>query len=138
MLRFIGHAGVRMTEREMTVDDDGFFVFTEHHAEECGCSMPAGLLLTPEGVEQLAIIGDGGATLGHAVEVLAGLDPDTRVVLGGELGAVDMEQTIVECLLDQLSQLALVEPSRRLDAETYGESLALWLGRWDTWDSIAP
>lgn len=120
------------------MDDDGFFVFTEHHAEECGCSMPAGLLLTPEGVEQLAIIGDGGTTLGHAVEVLAGLDPDTRVVLGGELGAVDMEQTIVECLLDQLSQLALVEPSRLLDAETYGESLALWLGRWGTWDSIAP
>lgn len=138
MLRVIGHAGVRMTEREMTVDDDGFFVFTEHHAEECGCSMPAGLLLTPEGVEQLAIIGDGGTTLGHAVEVLAGLDPAMRVVLGGGLGAVDMVQTVAGCLLDQLARLALVEPSRLLDAETYGEALALWLGRWDTWDSIAP
>lgn len=110
------------------MEDNAWLVYSEHHPDECGCSVAAGHLLTDSGIEPLVLIGESGSTLSHNVEVLARLDSDTRVLLGGGLGAVDLEETTAGCLLEHLEHLALLEPERVLDAEVYAEALALYLG----------
>src|SRR5699024_10938086 len=118
----------RILREGMVMEDKAWLGYSEHHPDECGCSVAAGRLLTVDGVEPLAVIGEAGSTLCHTVEVLARLDPEARVLLGGGLGAVDLEETTAGCLLEHLGHLALLEPERVLDAEVYAEALALYLG----------
>lgn len=110
------------------MEDDAWLVYSDHHPGECGCSVAAGRLLTDSGIEPLVLIGESGSTLCHTVEVLARLDPKTRVLLGGGLGAVDDDETDAGRLLESVGQLALLEPERVLDGEAYAEALALYLG----------
>ena len=110
------------------MEDDAWLVYSDHHPGRCGCLIAAGHLLTVGGVEPLTVIGEAGSTLSHTVEVLARLDPETRVLLGGGLCAVDDDETDAGHLLESVGQLALLEPERVLDAEAYAEALALHLG----------